>query len=105
LRDLSLATEKAPFAISMARRAAAAKASLQNVDQAVKIPEVEQMLAASGKAELKLNNQQALITAADQVGQAVQKFGTSNDGSGLAAIDPLIPDSSHYKGNVFVPSD
>jgi hypothetical protein len=105
LRDLTLATEKALFAVSMARRAAAAKDNLKRVDDAVKIPEVEQMLAAADKAELKLNNQAALNSAADQVGVAVLNFQVSNDGSGLAAIDVLIPDSSHYRGKVFEPQN
>jgi hypothetical protein len=104
LRDLALATEKAPFAVSMARRAAAAEANLKKVDEAVKVPEVEQMLSAAGKAELKLNNQAELNQAADQVGAAVQKFAATNDGSGLAPVDALIPDSSHYRGNVYEPN-
>lgn len=100
LRDLALATEKASFAVSMAKRASTAIASLKKIDEAVKIPEVEQMIAASQKAELKLNNQAALRTAADQVGAAVRKFATGNDGTKLGAIDSLIPDPSHYKGKV-----
>jgi hypothetical protein len=98
LRDLALATEKAPFAVSMAKRAAAAIGNLKKIDEAVKIPEVEEMLAAAQKVELKLNNQAALRAAADQVGAAVRKFAATHDGSKLAAIDPLIPDPSHYKG-------
>jgi cytochrome c554/c'-like protein len=101
MRDVGLATEKATFAVSMARRAAAATANLKKVDEAVKIPEVEQMLEISGKAELKLNNQQALSASANQVEEAVRKFAASNDGSNLAALDALIPDSSTYKGQAF----
>jgi hypothetical protein len=105
LNDLTLATEKAPFAVSMARRAAAATANLKRVDEAVKIAEVEQMLATAEKAELKLNNQAALHAAADQVGVSVTRFAASNDGANLAAVDALIPDPSHYAGKVYQPAD
>ena len=103
LRNLSLATEKATFAVTTAKRAATATENLKKIDEAVKIPEVETMVAAADKAELKLNNQAALNSAADQVGVAVRKFAATNDGSGLAAIDALVPDSSHYRGNVYTP--
>jgi hypothetical protein len=96
LRHLAKATEKDVFATSMARRVAGARDALKKVDDAVKIPEVEQMLAA--KAELKLNNQAELSRAADQVGAAAKKLAADADGAKLAAVDPLIPDPSKYKG-------
>jgi hypothetical protein len=96
LRDLAKATEKAVFATSMARRVATAREALKKVDQAVAIPEVQQMLAV--KAELKLGNQAELLRAADQVGVAARRFAQSADGAKLAAIDPLLPDPSRYKG-------
>jgi Cytochrome c554 and c-prime len=100
LRDLALATEKAPFAVSMAKRAASAIDALKEIDEAAKIPEVQEMIEASPKAALKLNNQVALLAAADRVGAAVKKFAATNDGSKLGAVDPLIPNPSSYKGKV-----
>ncbi len=99
LRDLSKATEKNTFAVQMAKRAAAARDNLKKITAAANVPEVDQMLAgAGGKVELKLNNQSALARAADEVGGTARRFAANADGGRLAAVDPLIPPPSQYKG-------
>jgi cytochrome c554/c'-like protein len=99
LRDLAKATEKDTFAVQMAKRANAAREALKKIDEATKIPEVGQILAgAGGKVELKLNNQAALQKAAEDVAGPARHFGDTADGKSLAAVDPLLPPASAYKG-------
>jgi hypothetical protein len=100
LRDLAKATEKNTFAVQMAKRANAARESLKKINDAAKIPEVGQILSGpGGSVELKLNNQAALTKAADDVGATARRFSASADGSRLAAVDPLLPPPSQYKGS------
>jgi hypothetical protein len=49
------------------------------------------MLEVAGSVKLKLDNEQELTVAAEKVDDAVRRFSESYDGSGLAAIDALIP--------------
>jgi hypothetical protein len=101
LRGVAKGTTKDRFATSMAKRVAAAKENLSRVAAAVKFPEVEAMLAAAGGVALKLNNEAALVAAADRVGQATRSFATSNDGSKLAALDAILAELPPPKGKVF----
>jgi len=74
------------------------------IDAAVRLPEVEQMIATAEKVQLKLNNEAELVKAADEVNKAVQKFALSADGKKLAAVDPLLPPPSQYKGKPAPPA-
>lgn len=98
LRGVAISTENATYAKTMAKRAALAKNHLAKVIELVSIPEVEEMLTAADGVELKLNNEAALLEAADRVASATQAFVMSADGGALAAIDGLIPSPDQYKG-------
>jgi Cytochrome c554 and c-prime len=98
LRGVAKATAKATYGIEMARRVAATRENLKKVNGLVRIPEVEQMLAAADKVQLKLNNESELVKAATEVGKAVEKFAISADGKKLAALDPMLPNRNQYKG-------
>ena len=62
------------------------------------MPDIDEILAIVGGAELKLNNEAALTAAADKVDAAVGKFAANYDGSALAALDQLLPSADAYKG-------
>ncbi len=100
LRGVAIATEKADYAVAMARRAKAAIKRLQQIAEAVSIAEVDEILAAAGAAKLKLNNEAALTEVADAVSAAARRLAEAHDGSAFAAIDSLIPGSDKYKGSV-----
>jgi hypothetical protein len=104
LRGVAKATEKAPYATEMAKRVVASRENLKKIDAAVRLPEVEQMIATAEKVQLKLNNEAELVKAADEVNKAVQKFALSADGKKLAAVDPLLPPPSQYKGKPAPPA-
>ena len=99
LHGLSLATEKGEYAITMAKRAKAASLRLKKVAGAVSLPEIQKILVIADKADLKLNNKGPLSKAAEQVAASAKKFSESNDGSGLAAVDSLIPSPDKYRGS------
>jgi hypothetical protein len=98
LRGVSKATEKGNYAAEMAKRVVAARENLKKINGLIRIPEVEEMIAVAEKAQLKLNNENELVKAADQVAKAVQKFAVGSDGKKLAALDSLLPSQSQYKG-------
>jgi hypothetical protein len=100
LRGVAKATKKAPYAVSMAKRASAAKAQLKKIVQLVPIPEIQKILAVAAKAKLKLNNKAALNQAAQEVENALKAFAESHDGSKLAALDSLLPAPDKYKGKL-----
>jgi hypothetical protein len=98
LRGVAPATEKAAFAVTMAKRAKAAKEKLAAVQAKVQIPEVAKALEIADGAKLSLNNADALNAAAEKVGAIAKAFAGSADGSKLAAVDEFLPKADQYKG-------
>ena len=98
LRGVAKSTEKARYAVAMAKRAKEATGAVQKIADLVSVPEIDEILAIASEAELKLNNEAALTAAADKVDAAVGKFAANYDGSALAALDQLLPSADAYKG-------
>lgn len=98
LRAVGAATEKATYAVSMAKRAQAAQKGFDKVAAALSEPEVATIAAAAKSAKLKLNNAAELNAAADKVAEATRKIAQSYDGSSFGAIDSLLPKPADYKG-------
>lgn len=103
LRGLAKATEKAAFGVAMAKRVAAAKENLKKIAEAVPKPEIQEVITIADGVALKLNNEAAIMDAAEKISAAGKKIGTSFKGADLAAVDPLIPPAGQYKGPVFSP--
>lgn len=99
LRAVGKATEKKTYAVSMARRAAAAR---KRIDGAARIlsgvPELKAASQAAHSAGLKLNNDAELSAAADKVAAAAKRLVAKYDGSTFGAIDRAIPGTDKYKG-------
>jgi hypothetical protein len=91
LRGVAQATEKADYAVAMAQRAKRAMGRLELIQKAQALEAVAEMLEVAQSVQLKLNNEAALLAAADKVSAINRSFAESHDGSGLAALDPLIP--------------
>ncbi len=99
LRAVGKATQKKKYAISMARRASAARKKLIKVARALpKAKELVAIIKASKSAKLKLNNDAALSAAADKVGLATLSVVGKYDGSSFAAVDSMIPGPDKYIG-------
>ncbi len=97
LRAGAKATAPGPFLDNATKSVATALAKLKEIQAAQPIPEVAEMVAAASGAAVKPGNAAALSKAADGVAAANLKFGKSNDGSRLSAIDKLIPPPSTYR--------
>lgn len=103
LRALAKATEKATFGISMAKRVAAAKGEVKKIAAAVPKPEIQEIVTAADGVALKLNNEASVMAAVDKISAAGKQIATTYKGADLAAVDPLIPPASQYKGSIFHP--
>ncbi|MEM7017855.1 MAG: multiheme c-type cytochrome [Pseudomonadota bacterium] len=99
LRGVAKATQKASYAVKMAKRAQVAIAWLKKINGLVKLPEVDNMLKIAGSVKLKLNNADALNAAADKVAKEAQQLASNNDGEALSALDELLPSAEKYKGS------
>ena len=98
LRGVAVATERADFAVAMAQRAKAAAKRIKQISEAVSTPEIAAILEIAGSIKLSLGNGEALTAAADGIAEQARAFAAGNDGSGLAALDSLIPGADRYKG-------
>ena len=103
LRALSKATQRAQYAVSMAQRVDAARKRLKKIQGKIDNAHVKQAVEAGFKPALKLNNEKALSAAADTTGEAARAFAKNADGSTLEALDPMLPESSEYKGEPLQP--
>lgn len=97
LRATAKAKDKAKYAMVSAQRADRMRNELAKIQQVVSDPHVQRALDAAFAARLKLNNEDELLAAAEQVSQAAYDFAEQADGSALSAIDSLMPPPSKYK--------
>ena len=101
LRGVAIATKKAAYAVSMAKRAKRAENALKKIAGVVDSPEIGTILEAAAGVKLKLNNEAPLTAAADKVAAAARAFAEAHDGSAFAALDALLPAPGDYRGKVF----
>jgi len=104
LRAVGNATEKANYAVSMAKRAKRArKRWAQATKLCGKIDEMVKITKIAQNAGLKLNNKAALTKAADRIGELTQTLMAEYDGAAFKGIDPALPGKSEYKGDPWQP--
>lgn len=97
LRGVAVATQKADYAVTMAKRAQNAVARLAKIGELVSgAPEIKAAAAAGAAASLKLNNERELTAAAEKVKAQAQAFAKKYDGAQFGAIDPYLP--KKFKG-------
>jgi hypothetical protein len=97
LRGTAVATEKGTFGITVAKRAARAAARLQSVSKKVESPLLDQILAVFEGVTLKLNNEQQLVAAANEIATLGFQFAEQESGAGLGVLDTFIPTPDRYK--------
>ena len=94
-RATAAATQKSVYGLTVARRAAKTAKKIYDLQQQINDPVLQKVLVAFSEAELKVNNQVQLAEIADQIKLAGVEF-ASKDGSGLEAVDVLVPAKSNY---------
>jgi hypothetical protein len=103
LRGVAKGTEKAVFAVNMAKRVVAAKEKVKAIFAVLPKDELKDILAVADGVALKLNNEAAITEAANKISESAKKISSTYKGSDLAAVDPQIPPPSEYKGPVASP--
>jgi hypothetical protein len=91
LRGVANATEKATYAVSMARRAKAARAEIQKIIDVLPRDEIKAVAAAVDGVGLKLNNKEPIMAAVQTISDLGRKISDTYKGEELAALDALIP--------------
>ena len=97
MRATAVATEKATFGITAAKRTARAAARLKSVAAKVDVPMLREILDAYGSVKLKLNNSDELTDAADKIARYGYLFAEQSDGKELAVLDTFVPESARWK--------
>ena len=88
-----IATEKATYGITSARRGARAVSRLESVASKVDSPILGQILAVAKGVTFKLNNRSELTSAADKVADFGHQFAQVTEGQSLSGLDKFIPKS------------
>ncbi len=101
LRGVAKATKKAKYAVAMAKRAKRALAFLKKIDKTVDNEQLTNIIGIASKAKITLNNESALIRAAEKISKQASIFSGKYDGSGFSGVDGALPSPGKYKGKVF----
>jgi hypothetical protein len=97
LRAVAVATSKGTFGVASAERAARMKKRLHEIQKAINEPLLQSALDAVATVELRLDNSESILAAAEAVGKAAYEFADKADGARLAALDSLLPRPNQYK--------
>lgn len=97
LRGVAIATEKAKYAVTMAKRVKISGKKLAIANKQLNLPEINAMLAAADSASLKINNEAELKSAAEKVAEANRALAKNYDGTTFSAVDSLLPAPAKYK--------
>ncbi len=99
LRAVGKATERASYAVSMAKRANRARKRFAKATELVgRPPEMVAIAKAAKAAGLKLNNDAELTAAADEIEALTKTLASKYDGSRFGAIDKALPPENKWKG-------
>ena len=91
LRATSVATQKATYGITSARRGARAVRRLESVATKVDSPLLAQIITVAQGVTFKLNNHSELVSAADKIAALGHQFAAVTDGRSLVALDQFVP--------------
>lgn len=99
LRAVGKSTKKKKYAVSMARRAAAARKKITTASKLLpKVKQLKAIVKIGKTAALKLNNNKKLTVAANKIAKQTLSLVAKHTGSKFGAIDKLIPGEDKYKG-------
>ncbi|MCP4945833.1 MAG: cytochrome C554 [Planctomycetaceae bacterium] len=96
LRATAIATEKATFGVTSAKRASRAGARLASIDAKIDSPQLRQIVDIFKSIKLQLNNESQLTAAANQIAVLGHEFAESNEAD-LSSLDRFIPGPDRYK--------
>ena len=97
LRATAAATRKDTFGMTVAQRTQRSAKRMQNLNRIVSSPHLREVLEIWDAKELRLNNREPLLRAADRIAEIGYRFAEETNGESLAALDPYIPGRDSYK--------
>lgn len=97
LRATAQATVKENYGVTSASRAARAAKRLAAAQEKLNSPALSEVLQVFQSVQLKLNNREQLVQAADQIAQIGIRFAGTPTAPDLSAIDPFIPKPDQWK--------
>ena len=97
LRATAVATEKATYGVTVAKRAARAGKRLKSVVAKVSDPRLNEIVKVFHSVTLKLNNSAELTRAADEIAALGYQFAEQADGGQFSVLDGFIPPSDRWK--------
>jgi hypothetical protein len=90
LRAAAEATDTDVYSKATERRVKVARRDLEKVYRVAPLPDVQAILMRGRDVQIAPNNKAALVAAAEDISTHARQFARNNDGTGLAALDPLI---------------
>ena len=90
LRSVAKATEAGLYEKAAIRHTRRAVSELRAISERVDLSEVNTMLEISGQIKIQINNEPALLAAADDIREQTKQFIKNRDGSQLDKLDNLI---------------
>lgn len=90
LRAMAEATEKGVFAKASARRVRKTLRNVRALGQRLDLPELAAMVATVRALDVRPNQRQAMLDAAEAIGASARAFLDNHDGQKLASLDGVI---------------
>ena len=90
LRGVAVASERGVFLKAMQRRVRGALTEVRAIAAQAKLAEMEEAVDVVREVDVKLGNGQALVAAAERIGEVTKQLLRSADGTQLASLDPLV---------------
>ena len=100
LRGIAKATEEQTYFAEMVSREKAALAAVKEIAQALGNADYSSLASVVNDADIKVNNEAALIQSADKISAIAKTISSKYTGSEFAAIDSKLPATDTYKGAV-----
>lgn len=97
LRATAEATVKETYGVTSAGRAARAGKRIAAAQEKVNQPALAEVLEVFQSVQLKLNNREQLLQAADKIAEIGIRFAAINDGHNLGGIDAFIAKPDQWK--------
>lgn len=97
LRATAEATAKETFGTTSAGRASRAGKRIAAAQEKLSQPVLAEVLEVFKSVQLKLNNREQLVAAADKIGELGVRFAATVDGSQLTALDAFMPKQDQWK--------
>ncbi len=91
LRATAVATRKATYGVTVARRGARAVKRLKSAAGKVNSPILHQIVRIGSSVTFQLNNRAELVQAADNIAMLGHQFADVSDGRDLSGIDRFVP--------------